>query len=599
MTQLKFRTPRRWTALLTTSLFGLTLVVSQGTVNAQEEGCHGSTATIVGTPASELIPGSDRPDVIVGLGGDDTIFGFAGDDLICGGDGVDDISGDGDNDHIYGDGGGDTMDGGAGDDFVKGDAGNDTIGGSAGADSVYGDAGQDTIEEPANDRDQNVLSGGPGNDLSIKGGKGKDEISGEGGNDLFLIGRDGDDNISGGEGKDGLFGDDDGDSLDGGSDSDVLEGGDGEDTMLGGTGADVLEGGLGADGVQGEGGNDDLAEPKNDIAKNILFGDSGNDVSIVGGEGDDHINGGPGNEVFLFGRGGNDFITGKTGKDEMLGGDGKDQMLGGDGADKMTGEHGDDSLTGGAGPDQMFGEKGVDDCVGGGGSDSCNGGLPGTPTPSPSDPDTCSKDTEKIKNCKRAKEAITGTLDYTSTQTYPPQNGVTTISATFNLRTRSNRNGCCVDDGTTFAIQYSRNYQWTDVDQCSHSGTWDGFGEGLIGFGGGVVEKGEPNYSGNARTREVYVGWENRHTVDMEYTYSGNETGTGAGCSGGGYSVDHDPQTTSLDAEDVYGACAGHSLSPFFEFKGANKNSTTMNLSCTRTDGDQTWTLDGTVHVSS
>ncbi|HEY6359780.1 MAG TPA: hypothetical protein VIX63_01685 [Vicinamibacterales bacterium] len=51
--------------------------------------CLGLPATVIGTPADDVIAGTAFPDVIAALGGNDTIVGLGGNDLICGGTGSD------------------------------------------------------------------------------------------------------------------------------------------------------------------------------------------------------------------------------------------------------------------------------------------------------------------------------------------------------------------------------------------------------------------------------------------------------------------------------------------------------------------------------
>ena len=75
----------------------------------------------------------------------------------------------------------------------------------------------------------------------------------------------------------------------------------------------------------------------------------------------------------------------------------------------------------------------------------------------------------------------------------------------------------------------------------------------------------------------MYVAWADRYTQVMEYIYSGSESGSGPGCSGGGWNVDHPNITTRLEAQDIYDVCLGRFESPFLEFIGESKNSTDMN----------------------
>ncbi|MCC3424816.1 MAG: hypothetical protein JGK12_12995 [Microcoleus sp. PH2017_01_SCD_O_A] len=67
-----------------------------------------------------------------------------------------------------------------------------------------------------------ILTGIPGNNVSLKGGKGNDILSGNSGNDK----------LEGSKGED---------TLDGGAGNDILEGGKGKDILTGGMGSDLFE----------------------------------------------------------------------------------------------------------------------------------------------------------------------------------------------------------------------------------------------------------------------------------------------------------------------------------------------------------------------
>ena len=146
--------------------------------------CRGLTATIVGSPRSDILLGTSGDDVIVGLGGNDTICGNQGDDIITGGDGEDWIAG------------------GPGDDLIQGNRGGDHIIGGPGAD---------------------LLLGGPGADL-VRRGDGNDQVAGGGGDDV-LYGGVGSDKLLGGPGDDVLLGHRGQDSLDCGGGADIGDGG--------------------------------------------------------------------------------------------------------------------------------------------------------------------------------------------------------------------------------------------------------------------------------------------------------------------------------------------------------------------------------------
>lgn len=90
----------------------------------------GVRCTMVGTPGSDHLWGTDSRDVICGLGGDDEIYGWGGRDLIDAGGG---------RDEVYGGEGADRILGGDGHDDLTGDAGSDVLKGGPRGDDLYGD----------------------------------------------------------------------------------------------------------------------------------------------------------------------------------------------------------------------------------------------------------------------------------------------------------------------------------------------------------------------------------------------------------------------------------------------------------------------------
>ncbi|HET7481758.1 MAG TPA: hypothetical protein VFK89_02740, partial [Actinomycetota bacterium] len=79
---------------------------------------------------------------------------------------------------------------------------------------------------------------------------------------------------------------------------------------------------------------------------------------------------------------------------------------------------------------------------------------------------------------------------------------------------------------------------------------------------------------------------------------SGSESWSGPSCSGGGGTVTYPPITSYVNGNDIYDVCAGRFDSPFLEFRGESESSTTMDLHCKRDDGNDHWTLDGTVTIT-
>ena len=168
----------------------------------------------------------------------------------------------GGNDTVIDYGSNNTVNLGDGADDYTGTNGNDgTVNGGAGNDELIGTPGEDT------------LTGGDGDDTII-GGEANDLISGGAGVD----------NLSGGAGGDNITGEAGDDTLNGDADSDFLDGGDGDDTLIGGTADDTMRGGNGNDDMSGNAGRDNI------------FGEVGTD-SIEGQEGDDVLAGGPGVDV--------------------------------------------------------------------------------------------------------------------------------------------------------------------------------------------------------------------------------------------------------------------------------------------------------------
>jgi Ca2+-binding RTX toxin-like protein len=82
--------------------------------------CGGRRATLIGTPARDILRGTPARDRIAGQGGNDAIRGLGGNDILCGGKG------------------GDRLLGGAGRDRLLGGAGRDRLAGGAGTDICIG-----------------------------------------------------------------------------------------------------------------------------------------------------------------------------------------------------------------------------------------------------------------------------------------------------------------------------------------------------------------------------------------------------------------------------------------------------------------------------
>jgi Ca2+-binding RTX toxin-like protein len=108
----------------------------------------GSSCTITGTPAADLLFGTPGRDVICGLGGNDMLEGNGGNDVLKGG------------------GGNDLLVGGEGSDLLFGGPGADKLQGGHGRDVSFGGDGNDTFYEW--DRFADRLDGGAGTDRGWK-----------------------------------------------------------------------------------------------------------------------------------------------------------------------------------------------------------------------------------------------------------------------------------------------------------------------------------------------------------------------------------------------------------------------------------------------
>jgi hypothetical protein len=102
----------------------------------------------------------------------------------------------------------------------------------------------------------------------------------------------------------------------------------------------------------------------------------------------------------MHGDSGDDLITGGAFQDVAYGGADSDTIVGGGADDQLDGGEGDDVLNGEQGNDTLYGQTGTDRCSGGAGNDMCDGGTPGTPVPTPDDPDICDGTVETKVNCR-------------------------------------------------------------------------------------------------------------------------------------------------------------------------------------------------------
>jgi|GEM_PF-376995 Ca2+-binding RTX toxin-like protein len=261
--------------------------------------------------------------------------------------------------------------------------------------------------------DPDTIFGGGGND-TLRGSSGNDFISGEGGNDL----------IQGGEGDDSLLGGAGRDTIEGGVGDDTLDGQGGDDSLDSGTGRDVLRwdgAGDGVDTAVTTDGSQQLIVQGNNTANtfaissvsgslqvaegmaSITVGNSVNEVSVLGGNGDDTItisslsdirpmnltvDGQSGDDTIdasnvnigrimlnLRGGDGADTITGSNDVDNINGDAGNDSLSGGNGNDVIDGGTGDDIINGDAGDDVLNGSADNDTLNGGDGNDTLSGSF--------------------------------------------------------------------------------------------------------------------------------------------------------------------------------------------------------------------------------
>ncbi|PTD96445.1 calcium-binding protein [Pseudothauera lacus] len=303
-------------------------------------GVHSDSEILYGSPADDLITGSDKhstlygregADTLVGGGGNNQLYGEAGDDLLLGGAG---------RDTLYGGDGDDTLNGGAGRDQLYGGAGSNAyiIERGSGLDSVY--AANATVA------DDTVLFG-PGirvEDINVQMGARTWGIlqPGDVGYSGLVIGLGGDDAViirsqSGGDlGRAAVrrFRFDDGTEFsleemiaraDGGvMGYQVRHGGD-PTLLLGSAADDQIEDYTGESVVIRAGANND----------NIVV--LGGDNIVSAGSGDDTVYGGFGDDL-IAGESGNDVIDGGAGDDTFLFnyGDGDDVLTAGDGVDTLS-----------------------------------------------------------------------------------------------------------------------------------------------------------------------------------------------------------------------------------------------------------------------
>ena len=293
------------------------------------------TANIDGT-------GNELDNIINGNGGNNVLSGLAGNDTLNGNAGVDTLLGGEGNDLLNGGTGADIMQGGTGDDVYIVDNAGDLV------TELVGE-GTDRVESGVTykltDNVENLtLTGsaaidGTGNELdnTIVGNSNNNVLSGGLGNDT-LIDTGGNDRLDGGEGADNMAGG-------GGNDTYVVDNAGDVVTEAAGNGLDTVESSIDYTLTANVEnlvltGTADLVGNGNAL-NNVITGNSGNNI-VDAGAGNDTVNAGAGNDV-VSGGDGNDFLYGDAGNDQLSGDAGNDRLDGGVGADRMSGGLGDDT----------------------------------------------------------------------------------------------------------------------------------------------------------------------------------------------------------------------------------------------------------------
>ena len=371
---------------------------------------------LTGTTGANTLTGLGGNDTLNGAAGDDNLIGGIGDDILIGGRGADRLDGeDGINTASYaGSAQGVTVDltlagaaqAGAGD--AKGDVliSIENLIGSALADRLIGDG------------NDNVLTGGVGNDILAGGGHGAagdtaSYTTATAGVAVSLLLQGAAQNTLGAgidtlSGFENLIGSGLNDRLTGDAGNNTLTGLAGNDTLIGGMGDDTLDGGLGtADTASyapaGSGVTVSLvtAGAQNTLGAGIdtlvgierLVGSAFNDTltgdglanRIDGGAGDDTVEGGAGNDVLLGGLNGAagdtvSYATATAGVKVSLAttvaqntvGAGTDTLSG---FENLTGSAFNDKLTGNGFANVLAGGAGNDILKGGAGNDTLAGGI--------------------------------------------------------------------------------------------------------------------------------------------------------------------------------------------------------------------------------
>lgn len=298
--------------LLSCSGSGIDVRLAGGTALGEGNDTLDGFEQVIGSPCNDTLVGSNQHDNLLGYGGADTLYGRGGDDLL-----VPYVS-------QVGDGG------------AVGANGNDSVFGGDGFDEIsYAGAADGVVAD---------LSSGQ---VSSDGDGGSDQVSGV----EVVRGSHTDDELAGTSGRDMLLG---------ALGDDIIRGSGGDDYLDGDAGNDLIYGGAGPDAV-------DYTQSASRVEVNLqkrsaiefYAGEGGTEISadyldqietVAGTDGNDKLIGSKRSDA-LFGEGGNDGT--------MLGSNGDDLLLGGGPAPSEAGKQ---SFDGGNGRDYCFGGKKAKRC---------------------------------------------------------------------------------------------------------------------------------------------------------------------------------------------------------------------------------------------
>ncbi|MFZ4553939.1 MAG: hypothetical protein ACOYNQ_05275 [Burkholderiales bacterium] len=340
-------------------------------------------------------------------------------------------------------------------------SGNDTVilgsaAEAAGITSVFGADGNDYVDASGYETSAVYLDGGSGNDT--------------------LVGGDGNDTIVGGAGA-----------------RDSLVGGDGEErfvytvsefvsteTVDGGTDTDTLvftnAGAIDANGFVNKSRIEriELSGLGNTLTLGFAATNALEDLTVIGGAGNDIVNGLDFGESFT--------VDGGAGNDSVVGSSTDDSLVGGEGEDTISGRNGSDTIDGGAGNDVL--EGGLDDDVftGGAGNDviDLGGGV------------------NSVLDAGDGDDSIVAAAGSTNTVTVTGSDTVTINAAALSVTTVSVTGGVAADivvigaSGSTVSVLGADENDSIDVSQSASDAVLyldggDGNDTFTVSYGGAII----------------------------------------------------------------------------------------------------------------